>query len=192
MEKKENLMTRIESLWILEASSGICIFEENYVDFTKEGISSDLVASFLSALLSFAGEAFTDEIQHVKFSNRKIIFKFTEHVLFVISVSDKVSAEDVQIQRINNKIANRFIDKFQSIFKNDYWSNNVSQFNDFSEDLRKIVEKEPLKEKFIQDCFFKKQIKKVRKHLVEKKEKMCKRKEKLKNIILLKWQTKTT
>ena len=75
----------IESLWILDNESGICIFEENYTDITKEGTSTDLISAFLSAILSFANETFTDEIKHIQFSNHRILFEFSNSFLFVIS-----------------------------------------------------------------------------------------------------------
>ena len=89
----------IESLWVLENMSGICVFEENYVDFTNEGMSTDLIGSFLSALLTFADETFTDEIQHVQFANRKIIFEFSKYLLFIVAVNEKAPLSDFQIKK---------------------------------------------------------------------------------------------
>ena len=179
-EKNEFL---IESLWILEASSGICIFEENYVDFTVEGVSTDLIASFLSALLTFAGEAFTEEIQHVKFTNRKIYFQFSEYVLFVIAVNDNERYKDSQIIKIKNKIAKRFYDKYNSVFTNDSWSNNIRIFSDFSEDLKEIVNKEPLKQKFLQPPDIKSHVKKIKKHLAKKRQEFLKQRDNLRKLI---------
>ncbi|MHA1688749.1 MAG: hypothetical protein ACTSUN_05350, partial [Promethearchaeota archaeon] len=82
----ENLF--IECLWILDSHSGICIFEQNYVDLTKDNVSVDIISSFFSAILSIAQESFVDQIQYIKFSKRKVFFKFHEDLLFIISVKD--------------------------------------------------------------------------------------------------------
>lgn len=139
----------IEGLWILENLSGICLFEEIYSDFTKEGISTDLITSFLSALLSFANEAFTDAVQHIQLSNRKILFELTKQVLFVVAINAKASVTDAEIKYAIRKIAKVFNKKFKSSFKDGSCGGKVSVFNSFSGDLRKIVKKEPLTLKFL-------------------------------------------
>ena len=153
----------IESLWVLESRSGICVFEENYVDFTNEGISTDLIGSFLSALLTFADETFTDEIQHVQFSNRKIIFKFSEFLLFIIAVNENAPISDFQVKKKIDQIARVFNAKYQHVFDRDdhKWGGNISQFEPFTEDLRKIVKREPLSIKFLQLFDFKDNVKKL-------------------------------
>ena len=153
----------IESLWVLESRSGICVFEENYVDFTNEGMSTDLIGSFLSALLTFADETFTDEIQHVQFSNRKIIFKFSEFLLFIVAVNEKAPISDFQVKKKIDQIARVFNAKYQHIFERDKhrWGGNISQFEPFTEDLRKIVKREPLSIKFLQLFDFKDNVKKL-------------------------------
>lgn len=139
----------IEGLWILENLSGICLFEEIYSDFTKEGISTDLITSFLSALLSFANETFTDSIRHIQLSSRKILFELTKNVLFVAAVNAKAPAADAEIKYAIRKIAKVFNKKFKSSFKDGSCGGKVSVFNSFSDDLRKIVKKEPLTLKFL-------------------------------------------
>ena len=153
----------IESLWVLENASGICVFEENYVDFTNEGMSTDLIGSFLSALITFAGETFTDEIQHVQFSNRKIIFKFSDYLLFIVAINDNVPLSDFQVKKKIDRIAGLFNEKYQHVFEREdqNWGGNVSQFNSFSEDLKKIVKREPLSIKILQIFDFKDNMKKL-------------------------------
>ena len=112
MSENESEVYFIESLWVLQSTGGILIFEENYIDFRKEGMSTDLISSFLAAIVSFTDEAFADEIQHIQFSNRKIVFKFTEHVLFVIAISDKSRAPDFKIKKIIENIADSFYKNF--------------------------------------------------------------------------------
>jgi hypothetical protein len=150
IENREN--NSIESLWILERTSGICIFEENYVNFTKVGISSQIVASFLSALLKFAGEAFSDNVEFIKFSKRKMFFQFTKFFLFVIAINENDPWDETQVIKIRKTISKVFLKRFQDIFTNNKWEGDITVFYNFSEELNHIVEKKPLKAKFIQNC----------------------------------------
>jgi len=137
----------IDGLWVLDYNSGICIFEENYRDWSTD-LSTDLISSFLTAILSFANEAFIDAIKFIQFSNHKIIFEFKKQALFVIAVSDPNISEE-QIKKTIEKIANKFTKKFHQILGNGQLKGNIKQFNAFSEDLKKIVKKEPLSKKLI-------------------------------------------
>ena len=150
MIEKNNDDTVIESIWILEKKTGLCIFEANYVDITKDGLHTDLVGNFLSALLTFAEETFTDQIKYVKFSNRKVEFSFTEYFLFAIFISDKNIDSDNDVNNKIDRIIFKFNDKYQNVFKNNNWNGNITLFNDFSEDLKQLIKEEPLKIKFFQ------------------------------------------
>ncbi len=180
--KRENDLL-IEGLWILEKSSGICIFEENYLDFTKGNVSSEMVGSFLATILTFAGEAFTGELQHIKFSNRKILFKFSENVLFIIAINDRNSDNSIEIDKIYDEIANKFNEKFQFVFKNGDWNGNTNIFNNFADDLKKIVKKEPIKVKFLQKYDFKEYLKKIEEIIAKKKASLIKHKKRLERYI---------
>ncbi len=137
----------IDGLWVLDYNSGICIFEENYRDWSTD-LSTDLISSFLTAILSFANEAFIDAIQFIQFANHKIIFEFNEYALFVIAVSNSNISEE-QLKATIEKVATKFIKKFHVIFKNGKLKGNIKQFDEFSEELKKIVKKEPLSKKLI-------------------------------------------
>ncbi|MHA1283512.1 MAG: hypothetical protein ACTSQP_13500 [Promethearchaeota archaeon] len=176
-EDKEDFL--IESIYILEKESGICLFEQNYEDFTKEGISADLISSFLSALLSFADEAFADKIQHVQFVNRKIIFEFKDRILFVIFINNKTLLTDFELRKIIEKIAEKFFEKYSEIIEDEQFY-NVSLFNDFSKDIYEIVKKEPLPLRILHLLEVRKKFEKY----VERKMKYFqKRKEKIENRI---------
>ncbi len=182
MEEKK-LEFLIDGLWILESSSRLCIFEENYVDFIKEGKSTDIVSSFLAALLTFADETFIDEIQFIKFSKRKILFKFSEYLLFVFAINDKDINKDHQIKAICNIIINRFNEKFAYIFENCNWNGNISIFEAFSEDLREIIDREPLKIKIFELFDLKEHFKKVESYIKKKKGHLIKNKAKLEKFL---------
>jgi len=182
MMEEHKLDLLIESLWIIENQSKLCVFEENYSDFMKDGISTELIGSFLAALLTFAKESFTDEIQFIKFSNRKIVFKFSKHLLFVIAFSDKDINKDHQIKEISNEIVNKFNEKFDPFFENNSWNGNTTIFESFSDDLKEIVKREPLKIKFFDIFDLKEHFKKVESYLKKKKGHIIKNKEKIEHI----------
>ena len=145
MSKKDFL---IDSLWILDYNSGICIFEENYKDWSQNGIGTDLIASFLTAILSFANETFIDAIQFIQFADHKIIFEFEKQFLFVIAVSNANVSEE-KMKKTIDKIAKKFSIKYRAILNNHQLKGNTTQFDDFSKDLKKIVKREPLTKKLI-------------------------------------------
>ena len=182
MEEKK-LEFLLDGLWILESTSRLCIFEENYVDFIKEGKPTDIVSSFLAALLTFADEAFTDEIQFIKFSNRKILFTFSQYLLFVFAINDKDTNKEYQIKDFCNRIISRFNEKFVYIFENNTWTGNVSIFENFSEDLREIVNREPLKIKIFEIFDLKEHYKKVEKFIRKKKGHLMKNKERIEKFL---------
>jgi len=172
----------IDSLWVLEAQSGIVIFEENYSDFTKEGMEADLMSAFLSALLSFTEESFTSDIEHIKLTDRKILFEPTQYVLFVVSQKD-FSISDKRIKKMIKEISEKFADKYDSFFeRTKHWDGRIKRFQGFSKDLKAIVKKEPLTVKFLRSLDFKENVKKAENYLQKKKEKLkhlAERKEKL-------------
>ena len=138
----------IECLWILESNSGICLFEQNYVDITKDNVSIDIISSFFSAILSIAEESFVDEIQYIKFSRRKIFFDFIENLLFIISVKDVKSAGEEEINKIIKQISQKFIEKYKPVISQ--FGGNISQFNNFSTDLEQIVKRKPIPIRILQ------------------------------------------
>jgi len=147
----------IDGIWILRIYSGVCLFEEIYADFKKEGISRDLVTGFLSAIVSFADEAFKDELRYIKFENHKILLRFTKHVIFVValSIEDISASQEVkktikqQISAIIDKIIYTFNEKYKKYLPDDVWDGSVKKFDSFSRDLREIVNREPLSLKLI-------------------------------------------
>ncbi len=147
----------IDGCWILRTYSGVCLIEEIYADFKKEGISRDLITGFLSAIVSFADEAFKDELQYIKFANHKILLRFTKSVIYVVafSILNVHLSEDLrksiksEINEIIDKIILRFEEKYQQYLPDDVWDGSIMMFESFSNDLKKIVKREPLSLKLI-------------------------------------------
>jgi hypothetical protein len=169
----------IDAIWVLN-HAGILLFEETYTaDITREGTATDLITAFLSAILTFAGEAFVDQIEHIQFSSRKIIFKFSDYVLFVIA-ADEHSAKDKQIRKLIIEIADKFGKKFNSYFeKSQFFDGKVSRFESFSEDLKDIVQKEPLSVKFLKALDYKENLKRVEELYQLRKKKLAARMKKI-------------
>lgn len=139
---------KIDCLWILEPNSGICIFEENYEDITTEGTSIEVIAGFLSAILSFADEAFAETIQHIKFSNKKIFFELTDYALFVVAIKDERKINSNNTYELIKEISNQFYSQFREAL--EHWNGNINQFDSFSESLKLITKRKPTQIKILQ------------------------------------------
>jgi len=172
----------IESIWILELKSGVCLFEEVYKDLTKDDIDSNLMLSFLSALLSFAGEVFTDKIKHIALSNHRIFFDFSKYILTVVAINDEIQINEMQIRKFIYILTEKFNNKFQTVFDLERWNGDIDQFNEFSEELRKIMKKDPYNVKIIQSLDPNQRYKKIDEQLERLTNKYIKHKEKLEKI----------
>ncbi|MHA1293463.1 MAG: hypothetical protein ACTSQJ_12435 [Promethearchaeota archaeon] len=166
----------VDGIWILKTYSGVCLFEENYVDFKKEGISKDLITGFLAAILHFTEEAFKDEIEYIKFKNHKIIFKFCQNILFVIAVRDQEPLIDAEIYKTIDIIVEKFNNRFQNKLQHDIWNGAVKIFDIFSNDIKDIVKRHPLKIKLLKQ----KRIERFRKKEEERRKRI---KEELKRTV---------
>jgi hypothetical protein len=169
----------IDSVWILEIETGIVIYEEIYNDITKYGISTDMILNFLSALVSFAGEVFADELKHIKLSNHKIFFNFLKHIMLVISITDKISIEETKLSVLIDRIGKKFELKFEHLYNNEYWYVNIERFNSFSKDLREIINREPEPTKIVHSINFSEKIKKLNELIDYETNKFLNRKQKL-------------
>ena len=172
----------IDSIWILEIETGIVIYEEIYKDITKHGISTGLILNFLSALVSFAGEVFVDELKHIKLSNHKIFFNFFNQVMMVISITDKISIEETKLSVLIDRIGKKFESKFEHLYNNEYWYVNIEVFNSFSKDLREIINREPEPIKIIHSINFSEKIKKLNELIDYETNKFLNRKQKLEKV----------
>lgn len=172
----------IDSVWILEIESRIVIYEEIYKDITKHGISTDMILNFLSALVSFAGEVFADELKHIKLSNHKIFFNFLKHIMLVISITDKISIEERKISVLIEKIGKKFESKYENLYNQELWYANLDVFNSFSKDLREIINKEPESIKIVHSINFSEKIKKLNELIDNETNKFLNRKQKLEKV----------
>ncbi len=138
----------IDGLWILDVESGSCLFEENYKKWSKQ--DTQLISSFLTAIRSFTKEAFSEDIEFIQFKTRKIIFEISNKILFIIAVSN--SDLDEEILKITIKeLINQFNAKFYSILIKKKFMYEFKKFKSFSDDLRYIIDRKPVKIRLIKE-----------------------------------------
>ncbi|TFF90723.1 MAG: hypothetical protein EU548_01565 [Promethearchaeota archaeon] len=182
MSKKQKLEDAIDCVWISEIESGIVIFEEIYKDITKQGISTDMILNFLSALVNFTNEVFVGEIKHIKLSNHKIFFDFLKQIMLVISISDKIDVDETKINVLIERIGKKFDLRFENLYSQELWYVNIEAFNSFSKDLREIINKEPKSIKIVHSISFSEKIKKLNKAIDDETNKYLIRKQKLEKV----------
>lgn len=137
IKKHNNSKMLIESVWVLEKNSGICIFEQNYGMIKNEKISIDLICGFLSAISLLAVEVFDESINYIELSKRKIYFKNTTNFVFIFSILNKGRLNTKKIINLINSTSDEFNTQFNSDFEN--WDRNVYHFEPFSEHLNSIL-----------------------------------------------------
>ncbi|MFO8018191.1 MAG: hypothetical protein R6U96_06110 [Promethearchaeia archaeon] len=179
MPNKKKLENFIDGIWIVEIASGICIFEEIYEEMTKQGISTDLILNFLSALVNFADEVFVGEIKHIKLSNHKIFFDFLEHIMLITSLSDEIDIEEKKVNLLIKRIGKQFNLKYGYLYDQEFWYIDVEKFDSFSAELREILNKEPKSIKMIHNLDFTEKIKKLNESIDKETIRFMKRKQKL-------------
>jgi hypothetical protein len=123
----------IENVWVL-TKDGTLLYEKNYVKLKTE---ADLLAGFLSAMDSFATEATQQQIKGITMKDKKFSYTIAkeDNLIFVLSTVE--SDNDVLIKKLLKEIQIRFSLKYKK--KIAYFAGNVSVFNDFNDDLEKII-----------------------------------------------------
>jgi len=138
----------IDGLWILDIESGSCLFEENYIKWSAK--DTQLISSFLTAIRSFTKEAFSEEIQFIQFKSRKIIFEISYKILFVIAVNNS-DLDDEILKKTIKKLIIQFNTTFDQILTKKNFANEFKKFKSFSDDLRRIIDRKPMKIRLISE-----------------------------------------
>lgn len=145
-----NRKKSIESVWILDKKSGICLFEENlHEDKNKTNFSADLASAFISAIATFVDETFSDGIQNIEFKKRKLFFRFTSKLLFIFVFSKSTKMLKHEQERLMNKVVKKFYSRFGDNLGKQMFVSRTSNFNGFSEDLAEIMRPKLPKENMI-------------------------------------------
>jgi len=137
IKKYRNGKILIESIWILEKQSGICIFEENYNAIKNQKVSIDLICGFLSAISLLAVETFDELINCIELSKRKVYFKSTSNFVFIFTILKKKGFNNKKLIDLINFISNEFTNQFNTDFER--WDGNICRFEPFSEKLDSIL-----------------------------------------------------
>ena len=117
----------IDGCWVLRTYSGVCLVEEIYTDFKKEGISRDLITGFLSAIVAFADEAFKDELQSIKFANHKILLRLTKSVIFVVAFSILNTKLSGELRKSVKAEINEVVEEAWSAYSGGYYEDAMSK-----------------------------------------------------------------
>lgn len=127
----------LSNLWIIEKESGVCIFEQGFMEITTD---PDLISGFLIAMLNFGKELNDNEIQAIQFDNLKIHFKSGDKYIMAIAVTGTASIIDVD--NFLDLMTKEFEDKYSN--KLIEWDNNISDFTEFGTYIEQIVNKKAL------------------------------------------------
>ena len=160
----------IDGLWILRNYAGICLFEEIYTDFKKEGVSKDLITGLLSAIVSFSVEAFKDKLEFIKFESHKIILKFADDLLYIVAISLEPDIIEEAIYEKIDHIHTIFYKKYENILQTDKWDGSTEVFNSFSDELQQIVHRKPLNIKLLKEKMMKRLQQKRQDRIMRRKD----------------------
>ncbi len=131
-------MTNIFNFWILDRSSGICIFEQNFEEWPGKD-KSEIVAGFLYAILSISKEFADDFISYIELKDKfRISYRLSKNLVFVV-LSSRI--EQSWIASILERLELRFEEKFPDFFNCSFYG-ETSQFQCFAKETEKIFQLE--------------------------------------------------
>lgn len=127
----------IQGIYIIEASSGICLLSRNYGNVE---LDEGLVGGFLTALQQFSSELASKKgqpefLREVEMKGYKIVYERQEDTMIVASV-DRNDNEQV-LRDTLNKMINAFHRRFGSYLKN--WHGDLKPFKEFLPEIDKLT-----------------------------------------------------
>jgi len=131
----------IRNVWVIEKTSGRCLFHRTYGRELKE---ADLISGFLSALTSFSeSELEGEKLSVVETEGRKWVYRYADP-LIVVATGAKADPESHMKAQVSY-LANSFLDTFpelkgekgRSYLRN--WSGERSQFSKFEPLVDQLV-----------------------------------------------------
>jgi len=125
----ENLT--IHNVWIL-LKSGICLFHKEYHSVK---LDEDLVSGFLSAVSSFVTKLGEERVESIVMGKKKFVCISSENLIFSACL-DKEDDEKQAIEKLW-EIKVSFLRKYLQKIKE--WNGDVKAYEEFEEDLNKIV-----------------------------------------------------
>lgn len=133
---RKNLLnySLLENLWILDSTSGICLYKKDLSSLTNTTLSDDMICGFFSAISDLTYEIFADDLQYFKLKEKKLFFDFIDDLIIVASVKDSI-VSDFSVLDVLKQISDRFLERFDLLD----WAGEVDQFDSFEEDLEEIL-----------------------------------------------------
>lgn len=125
----------LSNLWVIDAQSGICIFEINFMDLKFE---PDLVSGFLVAMMNFGRELADNEIQQIRFKNLSIYFLNQNNLLVTAAV--KELGVNKQVDLFLETVLMEFSNQYKDALKN--FQGDVSIFNNFRDFIEYMIQKQ--------------------------------------------------
>ncbi|MDD1778533.1 MAG: hypothetical protein LUQ65_10230 [Candidatus Helarchaeota archaeon] len=119
----------LHSVILINKASGVCLFNKNYtVDF-----DSQLFSGFLTAVQNFAEDLKIGRLTNFVTNDKTIILSASEHVgaSLIIDLEDNI---DDWFDK-----AYKIMEKFEEKYNLSNFAGNVSAFQDFDNDLSKIL-----------------------------------------------------
>jgi hypothetical protein len=129
-------MYLIEAIWIIERSSGICIYEQTYEEIESTDISTDLISGLFSAFVDITKQFFKQCVDYIKLRNSRVYFTITSELIFIVKFEEDFLLDE-EIEEIMFNIVDAFICEFQETLL--HWNGNLKAFEGFTFILNEII-----------------------------------------------------
>ena len=126
------------NLWLMDQSSGICFFEQEFKDLPVD-IDPCLFGGFFTALLTFSKHIANEKLRYIQLETIRFYFHPTSKVLYVLATSSDVKI--IHVVGFLKEIHSRFKSKYQNIIDSEEF-NEVRLFRNFASDVEKVTGKE--------------------------------------------------
>lgn len=100
-------------------------------------VDQDLLAGFLSAFSGFMMEISQSEIKSTVTGKSKFIYSKAKSIIVVICAD--VADKDDEIIPILETVLKKFINQYWNVFQNDDWNGERSIFNNFTDEIDKLI-----------------------------------------------------
>ena len=129
----------IETIYILDADSGVCLFNADFIEFeVSKTVDGDIFSSFLKVVDDLSQESRQEEVNSIILASSRLVYEkkiVDNRKLLFISI-DNQKKKDSKIRNVLQDIAEDFIQDFKEDIIN--FGGNISTFLPFKE---KVMEK---------------------------------------------------
>lgn len=131
----------------MDQSSGICFFEQEFVELSVD-IDPCLFGGFFTALLTFSKHVASEKLRYIQMQTIRFYFHNTPKVLYVLATKSQVKIPHV-VEFLTH-IHARFQSKYQNILVSGDF-NEARLFRNFAADVEKVLGKESRIVNYISD-----------------------------------------